>query len=37
VVIACDPTDTPKAMYRAMGFRPVAIAEHYLKRLTPAA
>lgn len=33
VAIACDPTDTPKQMYRAMGFVPMGIAEHYLKRL----
>jgi len=37
VIIACDPTDTPKEMYRAMGFAPVALATHYIKRLTPAA
>lgn len=36
VIIACDPTDTPKQMYRAMGFGPVAIQTHYLKRLTHA-
>lgn len=35
VIIACDPTDTPKNMYRAMGFVPVALATHYLKRFTP--
>ena len=33
VVIAADPTDTPKQMYAAMGFRPAAIATHYLKKL----
>jgi hypothetical protein len=33
VVIAADPTDTPKHMYAAMGFRPVAVYSHYLKRL----
>jgi GNAT superfamily N-acetyltransferase len=33
VVIACDPTDTPKNMYRAMGFAPVGIAGHWLRRL----
>ncbi len=37
VAIACDPTDTPKQMYRAMGFAPVALASHYLKRLSPQA
>lgn len=36
VVIACSPTDTPKNMYRAMGFAPVALAGHYLKRLAAA-
>lgn len=36
IVIACDPTDTPKQMYRAMGFVPVALAGHYLKRPSPA-
>ena len=35
VVIAADPTDTPKQMYAAMGFRPAAIATHYLKKLPP--
>ena len=34
VVIVADPTDTPKQMYAAMGFRPVAVYSHYLKRLT---
>jgi len=33
VVIAADPTDTPKEMYAATGFRPVAVYSHYLKRL----
>lgn len=33
VVIVADPTDTPKQMYAAMGFRPVAVYSHYLKRL----
>ena len=33
VAIACDPADTPKQMYRAMGFVPIALAVHYLKRL----
>ena len=32
VAIACDPADTPKQMYRAMGFVPIALAVHYLKR-----
>lgn len=29
VVIVCDPTDTPKNMYAALGFRPVAIKSAY--------
>lgn len=33
VVIVADPTDTPKRMYAAMGFRPVAVKRDYLKRL----
>ena len=33
IVIASDPTDTPKHMYAAMGFVPVALDTHYLKRL----
>jgi len=33
VVIVADPTDTPKQMYAAMGFCPVAVYSHYLKRL----
>ena len=37
VIVACDPTDTPKNMYRAMGFIPVALQSHYFKRLTSAA
>ena len=31
VVIVADPTDTPKQMYAAMGFRPVAIKREYRK------
>lgn len=31
VVIVCDPSDTPKQMYAAMGFRPVAIKRSYWK------
>ncbi len=34
VAIACDPADTPKQMYRAIGFVPIALAGHYLKRLS---
>jgi len=37
VVIVADPTDTPKEIYAAMGFRPVAVYSHYLKRLPKAA
>jgi len=33
VVIAADTNDTPKAMYAAMGFRPVAVVRKYLLRL----
>jgi GNAT superfamily N-acetyltransferase len=33
VVIVADPADTPKHMYAAMGFQPVAAYSHYLKRL----
>jgi GNAT superfamily N-acetyltransferase len=32
VVIASDPTDTPKHMYAAMGFVPVAIQRSYWRR-----
>jgi GNAT superfamily N-acetyltransferase len=34
VIIAADPTDTPKHMYAALGFRPIAIYSHYLKKLS---
>jgi GNAT superfamily N-acetyltransferase len=33
IVIVADPTDTPKQMYVALGFRPVAVYSHYLKRI----
>ncbi len=33
VVIVSDPTDTPKHMYAAMGFRPVALKRGWLKKL----
>lgn len=33
VVIAADPTDTPKLIYAGLGFRPVAVVSHYLKKL----
>ena len=31
VVIVCDPGDTPKEMYAAIGFRPIAIKREYWK------
>jgi ribosomal protein S18 acetylase RimI-like enzyme len=33
VVIVADPTDTPKTLYAAMGWVPVAAKHNYLKRL----
>ena len=33
VVIGADPKDTPKRMYAALGFRPVALKREYLKQL----
>ena len=33
IVISADTTDTPKRMYAALGFRPVAVKRDYLKRL----
>ncbi len=33
VIIAANPTDTPKHIYAAMGFRPVAVQSHYTKHL----
>jgi len=33
VIIAADPVDTPKHIYAAMGFRPVAIQSQYTKHL----
>jgi GNAT superfamily N-acetyltransferase len=33
VVIVADPADTPKQMYAAMGFRPVAIKREYWKNV----
>ncbi len=33
VVIVCDPADTPKEMYAAMGFQPVAIKRNYWKHV----
>ena len=37
VVIVCDPADTPKRMYAAMGFRPIAIKRNYWKRMDSSA
>ena len=36
VAIVADVTDTPKHMYAAMGFRPVAVVHKYLLRLDDA-
>jgi GNAT superfamily N-acetyltransferase len=33
VIIAADPKGTPKLIYAAMGFRPVAVLSHYTKYL----
>jgi ribosomal protein S18 acetylase RimI-like enzyme len=33
VAIVADPTDTPKHMYAAIGFRPFAVLTHYFTRL----
>ena len=33
VVIVCDPANTPKQMYAAMGWQPAAIARQYLRHL----
>ena len=33
VIIAADPTDSPKRIYAAMGFRPVAMQSHYTRHL----
>ncbi|MDP3769223.1 MAG: GNAT family N-acetyltransferase [Dehalococcoidia bacterium] len=33
VVIVCDPEDTPKQMYAALGFRPVAIRRSWWKQV----
>jgi GNAT superfamily N-acetyltransferase len=33
VIIVADPTDTPKHIYARLGFRPVAVNAHYIKRL----
>lgn len=31
IVIVCDPADTPKHMYAAMGWKPTAVAGQYLR------
>ena len=31
IVIVAGPDDTPKNMYAALGFRPVAVTRHYWK------
>lgn len=36
VVIAADPTDTPKRMYAALGFRPLAMARSWRKEMETA-
>lgn len=36
VLIACNPTDTPKDMYRAMGFRPLLMTHNYVRVKAPA-
>ena len=33
VVIVCAPGDTPKQMYAAMGFQPVAVKRNYWKKI----
>ena len=33
VIVAANPADTPKRIYAAMGFRPVAVQSHYTKYL----
>lgn len=35
VVIAADPTETPKQIYAGMGWRPVALLSHFLKLSKP--
>lgn len=37
VVIATDPADTPKHMYAAMGWEPVAVKREYLRVMTEGA
>lgn len=34
VIISADPGDTPKHMYRALGFRPIVVVRHYVRRLS---
>ena len=33
VIISADPTDTPMRMYAALGFRPILVVRHYVRRL----
>ena len=33
IALVCDASDTPKHMYAALGFRPVAVKREYLRRL----
>ncbi|MDO8615450.1 MAG: GNAT family N-acetyltransferase [Dehalococcoidia bacterium] len=35
VAIVADAADTPKQMYAAIGFRPLTVVSHWLKRLPP--
>ncbi len=34
VAISADPGDTPKLMYRALGFRPIVLVRHYVRWLS---
>jgi predicted GNAT family acetyltransferase len=33
VIIGCEPNDTPKHMYAAMGWRPLYVVRHVVKRV----
>ena len=33
VIISADPSDTPMRMYAALGFRPILVVRHYVRRL----
>ncbi len=37
VIIGADPTDTPKAMYAAMGFRPLFVSRNYFRTVDASA